>query len=178
MSTPINNWLSSLPLILCGPILRKVHYESVSVWLAFKDEVSDIRLNVFAAANPSSPLLSGIVERPLKLGKNLFVTLVTATSTGSKLAADQIYGYDISFKHAGADKQLKTPGVLKGGIASIIYKQFAFPTFCLPADKLDELKIVHGSCRKPHGGRTDALRGLDTMLELNCTKPSERPQLL
>lgn len=178
MSTPANNWLSTLPLILCGPILRKVHYESVSVWLAFKDEVSDIRLNVFAASNPSSPLLSGTVGRPLKLGKNLFVTLVTATSTGSKLAADQIYGYDISFKHGGADKQLKSSGVLKGGIASITYRPFAFPTFCLPADKLDELKMVHGSCRKPHGGRTDALRGLDTMLELNSTRPRERPQLL
>jgi hypothetical protein len=43
---------------------------------------------------------------------------------------------------------------------------------------VNELKIVHGSCRKPHGGRTDALRGLDTMLELNSTKPKERPQLL
>jgi len=173
-----NSWLSSLPLIVCGPILRKVHYESVSVWLAFKDEVTDIRLDVFAASSPSSPLLSGTVGRPLKLGKNLFVTLVTATSKGSKLAADQIYGYDISFKHAGTAKQLKSSGVLKGGIASITYQQFASPTFCLPADKLDELKIVHGSCRKPHGGRTDALRGLDTMLELNSTKPRERPQLL
>lgn len=172
------SWLASLALILCGPILRKVHYDSVSVWLAFKDEVTDIRLDVFAASNPSSPLLSGTVSRPLMLGKNLFVTLVTAISKGTKLAADQIYGYDISFKHAGVNKQLKSAGVLKGGIGSIAYKQFAFPTFCLPADKLNELKIVHGSCRKPHGGRTDALRALDTILELSGTKPSERPQLL
>ena len=89
MSIPLggprsNSWLNSLPLILCGPILRKVHYESVSVWFAFKDDVTDIRLNVFAASNPSSPLLSGTVGRPLMLGKNLFVTLVTATSKGNQ----------------------------------------------------------------------------------------------
>ncbi|HTG95534.1 MAG TPA: hypothetical protein VL866_23240 [Pyrinomonadaceae bacterium] len=171
-------WLSSLPLILCGPILRKVHYESVSVWLAFKDDVSDVRLDVFSAASPSTPLLSGTVPRPLMLGRNLFVTVVTAVSKGSKLSADQIYGYDISFKHGGVSKQLKTAGVLKNGIGSITYTPFTFPTFCLPADKVDELKIVHGSCRKPHGGRTDALRGLDTIIELNSTKPRERPQLL
>jgi hypothetical protein len=173
-----NAWLTSLPLILCGPILRKVHYESVSVWLAFKEDVTDIRLDVFSIGNPSTPFMSGTVPRPLMLGKNLFVTVVTAVSKGGKLGADQIYGYDISFNHAGVRKQLKSAGVLKDGIGSITYKQFGFPTFCLPADKLDDLKIVHGSCRKPHGGRTDALRALDTMLELNCTKPRERPQLL
>ena len=68
-TTPVvqgsTGWLSSLPLILCGPILRKVHYESVSVWLAFKDDVSDIRLDVFSVANPSSPLMSGTIPRPL-----------------------------------------------------------------------------------------------------------------
>ena len=179
-SSRVNSWLASLPLVLCGPILRKVHYASASVWLAFKEEVTDIRLNVFDPSNPSRPLLSGTVPRPLMLGKNLFVTVVTATSKGGKLSAQKIYGYDISFKHAGATKQLKTPGVLKGGIASIAYvnKPFPCPTFCLPADKLSDVKIVHGSCRKPHGGRTDALRALDTMIELNKDNPKERPQLL
>ena len=171
-------WLASLPLILCGPIVRKVHYDTVSVWLAFKEEVTDIRLDVFDAVSPSTRLLSGTVSKPLKLGKNLFIALVTATSTGLKLSANRVHGYDVSFNHAGAGKQFKTPGVLKGGIESISYFPFKFPTFCLPADTLANLKIVHGSCRKPHGGRTDALRALDTMLQVNSANVTERPQLL
>ena len=172
------SWLASLPLVLCGPIVRKVHYDNVSVWLAFKEEVTDIRLDVFDAVSPSTRLLSGTVSKPLKLGKSLFITLVTATSTGIKLSANRVHGYDVSFNHAGARKQFKTPGVLKGGIESISYFPFRFPTFCLPADKLADLKIVHGSCRKPHGGRTDALRALDTMLQVNSAIVTERPQLL
>jgi hypothetical protein len=172
------SWLASLPLVLCGPIVRKVHYDNVSVWLAFKEEVTDIRLDVFDAISPSTRLLSGTVSKPLKLGKNLFITLVTATSTGLRLSANRVHGYDVSFNHGGARKQFKTPGVLKGGIESISYFPFKFPTFCLPADKLADLKIVHGSCRKPHGGTTDALRALDTMLQVNSANVTQRPQLL
>lgn len=177
-AVPAGGWLASLPLILCGPIVRKVHYDNVSVWLAFKEEVTDIRLDVFDAAGPSTRVLSGTVSRPLRLGKNLFIALVTATSTGLRLSANRVHGYDVSFNHAGARKQFKTPGVLKGGIESISYFPFKFPTFCLPADTLANLKIVHGSCRKPHGGRTDALRALDTMLQVNSGNVTERPQLL
>ena len=176
-ATSQNSWLASLPLILCGPIVRKVYYDSVSVWLAFKEDVTDIRLTVFDAKSPSNILLSGTVSSPLKLGRNLFITLITATATTTKLTADRVYGYDVSFNHAGARKQFKTAGVLKGGIASICYPPFTSPTFCLPADKLANLKIVHGSCRKPHGGRADALRALDTMLHVNADT-SDRPQLL
>src|SRR5262245_55781471 len=94
-----SSWTSSLPLILCGPIVRKIHYDNASVWLAFKEEVTDIRLEVFDAINPSSRLLSGTVSRPLKLGNNLFITLVTAA--GTRLPATRVYGYDVSFTHAG-----------------------------------------------------------------------------
>src|SRR5215213_8624066 len=83
-------WLASLPLILCGPIVRKVHYDNVSVWLAFKEEVTDIRLDVFDAVSPSTRVLSGTVSKPLKLGKNLFITLVTARSTGLRLSANRV----------------------------------------------------------------------------------------
>lgn len=177
-SPPGSSWVASLPLVLCGPIVRKVHYDNVSVWLAFKEEVTDIRLDVFDAISPSTRVLSGAVSKPLKLGNNLFITLVTATTTGVKLRSERIYGYDVSFTHAGTRKQFKSQGVLKGGIESISYFPFKFPTFCLPADKLENLKIVHGSCRKPHGGRTDALRALDTMVQLNSANAPERPQLL
>ena len=170
--------LANLPLIVCGPILRRVHYDSVSVWLAFKEEVRDITITVFDVLNPALKI-TGNVQSPLKIGKNLFITLATATSNGSfKLFGGRIYAYNISFLHGSARKELKTEGVLKGGIDSISYKPYSFPTFCLPAETLNDLKITHGSCRKTHGGQTDALRALDTAIELSSSRPSERPQLL
>ena len=175
--------LNDLPLIICGPLLRKVYYDHVSVWIAFKEEVSDIKLYVFETADPRSigpgaHRLTGLVASPLKLGKNLYVTLVTATSTTQKLKPDTIYGYNIFFTHKGVQKQLGYRGVLKDGVRSISYAPFTYPTFCLPADNINNLKITHGSCRKPHGGRTDALRALDTMLEIHKDNVKERPQLL
>jgi hypothetical protein len=101
-------WLNELPLILCGPLLRKVYYNQVSVWLAFKEEVTDITLHVFEAVDPATIAkgalkMTGRVTTPLKLGKNLFVTLITATSTDAVLKSDTIYGYKISFKHSGVE---------------------------------------------------------------------------
>src|SRR6185436_20154746 len=170
--------LANLPLIICGPILRRVYYDSVSVWLAFKEEVRDINITVFDVENPALKI-TGNVKSPLKIGKNLFITLATATSSGSfKLFGGRIYAYNISFLHGSVRKELKTEGVLKGGIDSISYKPYSFPTFCLPGETLNDLKISHGSCRKTHGGQTDALRALDTAIELTSSRPSERPQLL
>ncbi len=174
-----DSWINSLPWIICGPILRKVHYDHISVWLAFKEDVRNICLEVFEVANPSKIILSGTVDQPKMLGKNLFVTLVTALSSGTKLSSGIIYGYRISFKlKVGPKKQLSDPNVLKDGLKSIIYKPFDCPTFCLPSDNINHLKIVHGSCRKAHGGQTDALRALDTMIEINSDNVAQRPQLL
>lgn len=178
-SIKYDGWLNSLPWIICGPILRKVYYDHVSVWLAFKEEVSNISLEVFEVSNPSKIILSGTIPQPIMLGKNLFVSLVTALSTGAKLSSDIIYGYKISFTlKVGPKKQLSDPNVLKGGIESIVYKPFDCPTFCLPSDNINHLKIVHGSCRKAHGGTTDALRALDTMIEISSNNAAQRPQLL
>jgi hypothetical protein len=182
-SSEETEWLNGLPLIICGPILRRVDYKSVSVWLAFKEKISDIKLDVFEMANTKiintkAPSLSGTVTTPFMLGKCLFVTLVTAKSDSPKLRSDVIYGYNISFTHNGIRKQLDYKGVLKDGLKSISYAPYLYPTFCLPSDNTDNLKIVHGSCRKPHGGKTDALRALDAMIEINVIKAAERPQLL
>jgi hypothetical protein len=180
-TTSDSAWLYKLPLIICGPILRKVHYENVSVWLAFREDVSDIQLDIFIVYAPKNILMSGSVKSPIKLGKNLFTTLITAISSNTKLVSDVIYGYEISFNYKGKRITLSTSSgnnVLNGGIKSIVYDSFNFPTFCLPSENINNLKIVHGSCRKPHGGKTDALRALDTMLEVHQNNITQRPQLL
>ncbi|MEI7995561.1 MAG: hypothetical protein WCH01_11735 [Methylococcaceae bacterium] len=173
-----DQWLTDLPLIICGPILRKVCYDNVSVWLAFKEEVKDIKLEVFEVGKPSVNIFKDTIAPLVKLGKNLYITLATAVNPSKKLASDTIYGYNLSFKHVGKIKQFKDPGVLKDGILSIAYFPYETPTFCLPSDDINNLKIVHVSCRMAHGGKTDALRAVDTMIEIAPNYPKLRPQLL
>ncbi len=170
--------LSNLPLVICGPILRKVYYDSVSVWVAFKEEVKDIKLEVFKPGSPSVNIFKETNAPLIKLGKNIYITLATAINPSNKLVSDTIYEYNLSFTHEGKNKQLKDSGVLKDGIQSIAYYPYKSPTFCLPSDEINNLKIVHGSCRMAHGGKTDALRAIDTMLETAPNFPKLRPQLL
>ena len=61
---------------------------------------------------------------------------------------------------------------------SISYFAHQKPTFSLPPTQLDQLKIVHGSCRKPHGRGYDALSILDCLLETKAADPNARPQQL
>jgi hypothetical protein len=61
---------------------------------------------------------------------------------------------------------------------SISYFEHQYPTFLLPPTQLEDLRIVHGSCRKPHGDGFDALPILDCLLAEAADIPQERPQQL
>jgi hypothetical protein len=52
------------------------------------------------------------------------------------------------------------------------------PSFTLPALSLDNLQIVHGSCRKAHGHGADGLAALDKLIERTQTDANARPQQL
>jgi hypothetical protein len=64
----------------------------------------------------------------------------------------------------------------------ISYGTSSLPSFCLPSDNINDLRLTHASCRKPHGGTEgkdlDALIILDSLLELNVATPLSRPQQL
>ena len=52
------------------------------------------------------------------------------------------------------------------------------PTFVLPPRDLNQLNIVHGSCRKPHGGGRDTLSCLDNLIQDSAHLPNSRPHQL
>lgn len=62
--------------------------------------------------------------------------------------------------------------------ASLAYPTQPLPTFVLPPKKVDELRIIQGSCRKPHGESTDALEILDDLIAVDNDNPTTRPHLL
>lgn len=176
--------IDRLPLILAGPMLRRTESNAVTVWVALK-EPCDVTLRVYSTrlGNGSSideQLLEGSAST-VQLGKNLHAIALTAQplnhlSNGGILNPGQIYAYDLNFNGCNLAQALNSEGFLPQ--VKISYFPHQLPTFVMPADDLNQLKIVHGSCRKPHGGGPDALAILDALIEQSANHPYARPQQL
>jgi hypothetical protein len=198
MSLIAGNNLENLPLILAGPILRRTEADAVTVWLALKHSCL-VTLKVYATQAGTGEVISDLVLKgdrsTVQLGKYLHLVAVTATPINqSQLQPGQIYAYDLDFGEcvrvatpqeysASADKSvcnlitaLNSENFLTGVIIS--YFDHQLPTFAMPPDDLNHLQIVHGSCRKIHGGSDDALSILDQLIEKNASTPNSRPQQL
>ena len=178
---PLRERIIDLPLILCGPILRRVEPDSVSVFVALKHRRS-IKLSVYEGltADPARIVAQSNESVTVRLGKFLHVSVVTARPTGiGSLNPSQLYGYDLSFTQTDdrdpEDPLITVPtiladhGLLKGEYRLGYGQDNWLPSFALPPTDLNKLRIIHGSCRKLHGEGLDALEALDRMLESNST---------
>jgi len=110
--------VANLPIILCGPILRKVDSSTVSVFLALKYNIP-VKLTVYdnctsnykntgLMATSLGPSNSNYIS-PSKVGKNLYVICLTAKTAniGSQnLITGKTYFYDIIFSDNGTIKNI------------------------------------------------------------------------
>jgi len=174
--TSLSSRISNFPLIIAGPILRRVESDSVSVWIVCKQAISDMTLQV----NGSDTSLTSSPTNTIQLGEHLHVALLTAMGA-PELVPGIVYTYDINFadgRSLSSSGILNSTGSTVGAIEKISYGDTGFPSFIMPGETIDELRIVHGSCRKPHGGKADALEALHVILESTYDNPSQRPQQL
>ena len=190
--------LSNAPLILAGPMLRRTEPTAVTVWLALK-RPCQVTLSVLATANNGAHLKTVVMQGrrcSVALGAHLHVVAVTATPTVTEgLSSDRIYAYDLTFTSIEASDEepvtlsaalckptnATAPAASRASTSptqSISYFAHHKPTFVLPASRPTDLKIAHGSCRKPHGNGYDALSVLDCLVELKAHQPCDRPQQL
>ena len=166
------------PLILAGPMLRRTEPDAVTVWLALK-ESRLVTLKVYATqegegSSPTKLLLEGS-RLTIQLGKYLHVVAVTARLSQSQpLETGQIYAYDLLLDGENLNTAIESDRIE----ASISYFSHQLPTFSLPPHDLNRLKIVHGSCRKPHGGGLDALPFVDYLIGESANLPDARPHQL
>jgi hypothetical protein len=196
--TPLNHRIHHLPLILAGPILRRTESGAVTVWLALKAP-RQVELKVFSTQGGNgeivgAPLLEG-ASSTVQLGKYLHVVAVTAKPIDSNLlTSGQIYAYDIEFAGSRESQSVAVPENEKQNLLSclwadgtdlsalgpstISYFAHGLPTFALPPRDLNYLRIVHGSCRKPHGDGRDALPILDNAIEQFAGMANFRPHQL
>lgn len=195
---PLVERFTAVPLILSGPILRRVEPGSVTVWLALK-EPRRVTLRVYAS-DDAGTLVQQLVgtQHTIRLGDHLHVVAVTArvnSATDSVLHWGEGYCYDLFFQ---ADEQkatlatvvpetvahLDTPGILTADPAQanacqrLVYPGYALPSFVLPPEDVRLLRVVHGSCRKPHGVGKDMLSTVDALLEAALQEGRNRPQQL
>src|SRR2546422_306330 len=84
--------------------------------------------------------------------------------------------------HAAAHADLDALGILArdppadGLLRRLRYRGHPLPSFVLPPEDLNRLRILHGSCRKPHGLGKEMLSAIDAMIEHASADPADRPQ--
>lgn len=173
--------VGSLPLVLAGPILRRVDPPrddspaAVTVWLALR-EARHVTLTV---SDDTTALVQGEADTRA-LGEHFHVVAVTAQTslTDGGLAPGTVYSYDLSFSDPAGGTTETLADALGGDVGVVTYGSQLKPTFSLPPPDPAQLRIVHSSCRKPHGEEEDALPAVDAMIRPTVSEPNDRPHQL
>ena len=162
--------LPPLPLVLAGPILRRVEKNLVSVWLALS-EPREVTLSVWdgrVEAGTPLPLASGAATQTLRVGDQLHVVVVIVKLTEAEpLKAGHVYSYDLTFKKESETQTLKSLGLLKdepGRRLALGFETDMLPSFATCPPELKDLRVAHGSCRRASANLPDGLAWVDEVL--------------
>jgi len=178
-----------LPLVLAGPIVRRVTARSVSVWIALSKS-AEVTLNIYDKVMASGPgtnmvplteiPLHAKTQNTLRIGNQLHITTVTIIipSPGLPLFPGQLYSYNLRLNTPTGTFDLKslallqdkTPAPAQAPHLALGYMPGMLPSFVLPPVTIDKLKLVHGSCRKAHGQGKDSLAALDGLIKKAVTE--------
>ena len=166
----------NLPLILAGPILRRVEPRLVSVWVALSEPARKLKLVLWEGR--ATPDMTSLMSGPdpaaetLRLGDKLHLALVTLKiPTEQSLLPGRVYSYDLLVETAaGRNETLKSLNLLEDGTLdghphlALGYEPDVLPSFSLPPAELTDLRIVHGSCRRASSSQPDGLVWVDDMV--------------
>lgn len=184
----------ALPLVLAGPVLRRVEPRLVTVWMALR-ESAEVTLSLWTSiANGGSgdglfsgpaPDFTSDPAQTVRVCENLHIALVTLDIPPPDLLFPaQIFSYNVAFTTATGSHDLKSEGLLRDNSfdghlhAALGYGNGDLPSFAMPPAEITELRLLHYSCRRPHERGPDALAFVDEMIERDLRSASERPHLL
>jgi hypothetical protein len=194
----------SLPLVVAGPIVRRVEGRFCSFWVALSKPAT-VTSHVWAGiqqAGATGTVASGAPKvatgsaPTVRFGPNLHVAVVTARAPAS-FQPGSIFSYDLSFKatDTGAfpDTTLKTEKLLEdepesprlAGVdpaaprhLALGYRSGQLPSFVTPAAAIVDLRLAQASCRNPAADGADGMGFLDREVEQNLENALARPQQL
>ena len=186
-----------LPLVLAGPIVRRVADDAVSVWVALR-ESKPVELAVWrepqistgpGAVDSGADRIATGTATPRAVGKKLFVSVVTAKADPLPFVPGAVYSYDLLIDGVG----LRDLGLLKDEQASprlagvhpdaprhlaLGYELDRLPTFVTVPPTIGELCLAHASCRRTNAPGPDALAYLDDIIKAHRADVAKRPQQL
>jgi hypothetical protein len=140
-----------LPPILAGPIVRRLTRSRVYVWLA-TSVGSTVTLKIRQSGQQEA---QAYPAQPVQVGKRLWLSMLEAQGT---FQADLEYEYWVEIDGHPVSQDPTTYW------RALAYGSNAHPSFLgLPANA-DQFRILHASCRKPHGGGRDGMALVDTLI--------------
>ncbi|MDH1632405.1 alkaline phosphatase D family protein [Pseudomonas mosselii] len=149
---------ASLPLVLAGPILRRLEPQRLAIWLVGSQPLHPEFLLDQAGIGATARC------EVIAVGTHAFIHLLDI-HFDHPLPSDVELDYDLRLANGQ-------------GIADwaphLLYPGASRPSFVL-RDRLDQL--LHGSCRKPHHPAADGLLCADRLLAAD-PRPEERPAVL
>jgi hypothetical protein len=109
----------------------------------------------------------------------LHVAAVTLVAN-PPLLPGTFYSYNLAFKE---DEDFVSLGLLADNAGppeqlALGYETGAMPGFFTPPPNITDLKVAHGSCRKPHGHGNDMLARMDDYVRKHRTEAAMRPHYL
>lgn len=166
-----------LPVILAGPILRRVDARRVFVWLALSAACTVTLTVLDPHGAPGGPrasfttLATGL-GAPVTLGPRLHLVLCSATAAAD-LPLGQILAYDLTFQAPTGFEFSDESGLVARD--DLTYGGAPLPTFTrgLPPESR-RLNIFHASCRKLHAAGEDAMHAVNRKLGATWSNPQER----
>lgn len=171
-----------LPRVLAGPILRRVDPKAVAVWMAFS-EATTVTLDVWEGerrvGDSAGESVASVTLPTRSISAKLHIALLYAIPK-SPLKPATFYSYDLTLANSDDLNSLgfliDAPGLKES--RALGYQTDALPGFYTPPTDVSKLKIVHGSCRKPHGYGKDMLAVLDDYIESHRMEAENRPHYL
>jgi hypothetical protein len=183
---------NNLPLVLAGPIVRRVEPQLASVWVALS-QARTVELGLWTGpivATSGSGFFGNATAahrataETIRLGNKLHLALVVLDLSATPLIPGQLYSYNLVFSGSGGDKDLNSLSLLTEVTTAdhphlaLGYLPNQLPAFAMPPPGLDALRLVHSSCRKAHGGGADGLAMLDNLIERDLANSASRPHQL
>ncbi len=160
-----------LPLVLAGPLLRRLEPQRLVLWLVGSQPLT---LSLQLAAPPQCALLThryaltGDGCQVIQVGEQAFIHLIEL-ALDTPLPCDVQIDYDLLIEQPD-----QAPLAIADWAPHLLYEGATQPNFVLRS-QLEH--ILHGSCRKPHHPAADGLLCADRLLA-ESPSAEQRPALL
>ena len=188
----MSNTKNTSQLILCGPIVRRVEPKQAAIWLALQS-AAKVKFTVWKGKVEhknigDTPKIGEVEKDTVAIGEKLHMIVVNLELQEENLLEwGELYSYNLSFTTAEGTKDLNDLGLIsvpdegqEDGLTPLSYEAGFLPSFMLAAKAVEDLKVLHGSCRNNETQYEDALAWADDFIKKSWgdTEKTQRPQQL